>query len=87
MIKTIQIFLRRRGFTIVMIGFMLSFVFMAMYLGCIYRHASVELRQFAFYATFTGIGVFLVGRIGIFLENRERRKNSRRTDFPSKDSE
>jgi hypothetical protein len=86
MFQTIQIFLRRRGFLIVMIGFVLSFSFMAMYLGCIYGHASVGLRQFAFYATFAGIGVFAVGRIGVFLENRERRKNAARPYNENKDS-
>jgi hypothetical protein len=84
--KTILIFLRRHGFLIVMIGFMVSFVFMAMYMSCIYRHASVGLRSAAFYATFAGIGIFAVGRIGIFLENRARRQKNRQPGFPGKDA-
>jgi hypothetical protein len=67
---------------------MVSFLFMAMYLGCIYRHANVGLRSFAFYATFGGIGIFAVGRIGVFLENRARRRQAGREDFSThKDSE
>jgi hypothetical protein len=86
MLQTIVIFLRRRGFLIVMVGFMVSFLFMAMYLGCIYRHASIGLRQFAFDATFGGIGIFAIGRTGVFLENRARRMQAKRPDFTYKDS-
>jgi multidrug transporter EmrE-like cation transporter len=85
MLKAIPIFLRRHGFLIVMVGFMVSFLFMAVYLGCIYRHASVGLRTAAFYSTFAGIGIFAVGRVGVFLENRARRRKNSRPDYPSKD--
>jgi hypothetical protein len=85
MLQTILTFLRRRGFLIVMVGFMVSFLFMAMYLGCVYRHASVGLRQFAFYATFGGIGVFAIGRTGVFLENRARRRQVMHPDDTHKD--
>jgi hypothetical protein len=69
-----------------MVGFMVSFLFMATYMGCIYRHASVGLRTFAFYATFVGIGIFAVGRIGVFLENRARRQKNRNPNFTDKDA-
>jgi multidrug transporter EmrE-like cation transporter len=85
MLNTILTFLRRHGFLIVMVGFMVSFLFMAVYLACIYRHASVGLRSAAFYATFAGIGIFLVGRVGVFLENRDRKKNRLNQNYPDKD--
>jgi hypothetical protein len=74
MMQTILTFLRHRGSLLVMVGFALSFLFLALFLGCIYRHANSGLRMFSYYATFAGIGVFAIGRIGVFLENRARLK-------------
>ncbi len=85
MLQTITIFLRRHGFLIVMIGFLVSFVFTSLYMACIYRHASAGLRTAAFYAIFAGIGIFVVGRTGIFLENRARRRTNRNLNHPHKD--
>jgi hypothetical protein len=59
---------------------------MSMYMICIYRHANLELRTFAFFATFGGIGIAAIGRIGVFLDNRARKKNKEFQDNAKKDT-
>jgi hypothetical protein len=41
--------------------------------------------MFSFYATFVGIGIFVIGRTGVFLENRDKRENITRQGNTSKD--
>jgi hypothetical protein len=85
MLKNLLTIVRQRGFSLIIIGFAVCAVFIIMYMFCIYRHAGIGLRLFSFYATFVGIGIFAIGRTGVFLENRDKRNNITRQDNTSKD--
>jgi uncharacterized membrane protein len=74
MLKTVTFFLRNHGFKILLIGFGITAVFMISYIYCINKHLSLQLRSYTFFATFVGMGIIAVGRLGVFLENRARKK-------------
>lgn len=74
MLKTVTFFLRNQGFKILLIGFGITAVFMISYIYCMNKHLSLQLRSYTFFATFVGMGIIAVGRLGVFLENRARKK-------------
>ena len=86
MFRTILISIRRRGFFLVMTGFAVSVLFLALYLRGIYGHWGKSFCLFSYYGTFVGIGIFAIGRIGLFLERKARSASSDKSNS-IKDSE
>ena len=76
MFQSVGTFLKKRGFTIVLIGFAITAVCIISYMYSVNHHLSAQLRSLAFNATFAGIGIIAVGRIGMFMENNARRKKA-----------
>ncbi len=66
--------MRQYGFFLLFTGFCVTAIFMLLYVTCIYKNLNIDLRNFAFEATFIGLGVAAIGRIGVFLENRAQKK-------------